>query len=99
MNAGTTRLQLKDKGDNGQMTDFANIIVAFAFLGVPVIGWLLDKKVCVGHVASKCMKHFRFNAAARLTQRVGCLCVAGLRHHAGHHQWAEPLEQHPSGHS
>lgn len=43
--AGTTRLQLSNKGDNGQYTDFANIIVAFAFLSIPVIGWLLDKKV------------------------------------------------------
>ena len=43
---GTTRLQLENKGDAGhQYTDFANIIVAFAFLGIPIIGWLLDKKV------------------------------------------------------
>ncbi|KAL4854004.1 Large neutral amino acids transporter small subunit 3 [Chlorella vulgaris] len=41
---GTTRLQLEKKGDDGQYTDFANIIVAFACLGIPTIGWLLDKK-------------------------------------------------------
>lgn len=41
---GTTRLQLSGKGDLGQYTDFANIVVAFAFLIIPVIGWLLDKK-------------------------------------------------------
>lgn len=43
--SGTTRSQLADKGDKGAYTDFANILVAFAFLGIPVIGWLLDKKV------------------------------------------------------
>jgi hypothetical protein len=48
--SGTTRLQLEKKGDDGQYTDFANIIVAFACLGIPTIGWLLDKKVC------KCLK-------------------------------------------
>ncbi|KAL4450614.1 hypothetical protein ABPG77_000970, partial [Micractinium sp. CCAP 211/92] len=41
---GTTRLQLSNKGDKGQYTDFANIVVAFAFLTIPIIGWLLDKK-------------------------------------------------------
>ncbi|PSC74625.1 Large neutral amino acids transporter small subunit 4 [Micractinium conductrix] len=41
---GTTRLQLANKGDNGQYTDFANIVVAFAVLAIPIIGWLLDKK-------------------------------------------------------
>lgn len=46
--AGTTRSQLADKGDKGAYTDFANIVVAFAFLGIPVIGWLLDKKVWGG---------------------------------------------------
>lgn len=43
--AGTTRLQLANKGDDGTYTDFANIVVAFAFFAIPVIGWLLDKKV------------------------------------------------------
>lgn len=42
---GTTRQQLKNKGDDGSYVDFANIVVAFAVLGIPVIGWLLDKKV------------------------------------------------------
>ena len=37
-------MQLENKGDNGQYTDLANIVVAFAFFGIPVIGWLLDKK-------------------------------------------------------
>ena len=41
---GTTRLQLARKGDDGSYVDFANIVVAFAFLAIPVIGWLLDKK-------------------------------------------------------
>ena len=44
--AGTTRLQLEHKGDyNHAYTNFANIVVAFAFLTIPVIGWQLDKKV------------------------------------------------------
>lgn len=38
-------MQLSNKGDKGQYTDFANIVVAFAFLTIPIIGWLLDKKV------------------------------------------------------
>ena len=43
--SGTTRNQLAAKGDQGQYTDFANIVVAFAFILIPIIGWLLDKKV------------------------------------------------------
>ena len=40
------RLQLEDKGDNDHtLTNFGNIVVAFAFVTIPVIGWLLDKKV------------------------------------------------------
>jgi len=42
---GTTRLQLEHKGDvNHHYTDFANIIPAFGFLGIPFMTWLLDKK-------------------------------------------------------
>ncbi|GAB4813661.1 hypothetical protein N2152v2_000707 [Parachlorella kessleri] len=42
---GTMRLQLEDKGDNDHtLTNFGNIVVAFAFVTIPVIGWLLDKK-------------------------------------------------------
>lgn len=42
---GTARLQLEHKGDsNHTFTAMANIVPAFGFLGIPVIGWLLDKK-------------------------------------------------------
>lgn len=44
---GTTRLQLEHKGDGRHghhYTNFANIIVSFGFVCIPVIGWLLDHK-------------------------------------------------------
>jgi MFS family permease len=42
---GTQRLQLDYKGDyNNAYANFGNVVVAFAFVAVPVIGWLLDKK-------------------------------------------------------
>ncbi|KAK9804317.1 hypothetical protein WJX72_006375 [[Myrmecia] bisecta] len=42
---GTTRLQLEHKGDlDHAYTDVANIIVSFGWLGIPFIGWCLDKK-------------------------------------------------------
>ena len=42
---GTTRLQLEHKGDVlHHYTNFANIIVSFGFVVIPVIGWLLDHK-------------------------------------------------------
>ena len=42
---GTTRLQLEHKGDSSHtFTSMANIVPAFGFLGIPIIGWLLDKK-------------------------------------------------------
>lgn len=42
---GTTRLQLEHKGDDRHhYTNFANIIVSFGFVVIPVIGWLLDHK-------------------------------------------------------
>jgi hypothetical protein len=42
---GTTRLQLEHKGDvNHVFTNIANIVPAFGFIGIPVIGWLLDNK-------------------------------------------------------
>lgn len=42
---GTARLQLEQKGDDRhRFTAMANIVPAFGFLGIPVIGWLLDKK-------------------------------------------------------
>lgn len=42
---GTTRLQLEQKGDTGlTVTGIANVVPAFGFLGIPVIGWLLDTK-------------------------------------------------------
>lgn len=45
---GTMRLQLSNKGSNAETySNFGNVVVAFAFLLIPVIGWLLDKKVCV----------------------------------------------------
>jgi hypothetical protein len=43
---GTTRLQLEHKGDAAHVvTDLANIVPAFGFVGIPIIGWLLDKQV------------------------------------------------------
>ena len=42
---GTMRLQLEYKGDSDNAySNFGNVVVAFAFLTIPVIGWLLDKK-------------------------------------------------------
>lgn len=42
---GTTRLQLEHKGDRQHhYTNFANVIVSFGFVVIPVIGWLLDHK-------------------------------------------------------
>jgi MFS family permease len=42
---GTQRLQLDYKGDyNNAYANFGNVVVAFAFVAIPVIGWLLDKK-------------------------------------------------------
>ena len=42
---GTTRLQLEHKGDSAHVvTDIANIVPAFGFVGIPIIGWLLDKQ-------------------------------------------------------
>jgi hypothetical protein len=45
-NAGTARLQLQHKGDdNHTYTDLANILPCAGILGLPIISWLLDKKV------------------------------------------------------
>ncbi len=42
---GTTRLQLEHKGDDRHhYTNFANVIVSFGFVVIPLIGWLLDHK-------------------------------------------------------
>lgn len=42
---GTQRLQLESKGDeNNSYSNFGNVVVAFAFLPIPIIGWLLDRK-------------------------------------------------------
>lgn len=42
---GTQRLQLDYKGDyNNAYSNFGNVVVAFAFVTIPIIGWLLDKK-------------------------------------------------------
>jgi MFS family permease len=42
---GTQRLQLDYKGDDDNAySNFGNVIVAFAFVVIPVIAWLLDKK-------------------------------------------------------
>lgn len=42
---GTQRLQLDYKGDyNNAYSNFGNVVVAFAFVAIPIIGWLLDKK-------------------------------------------------------
>lgn len=45
---GTVRLQLNNKagspGGAAAYVDFANIVVAFAWVTIPIIGWLLDKK-------------------------------------------------------
>lgn len=43
---GTQRYQLAYKGDtDNAYASFGNIVVAFAFVTIPIIGWLLDKKV------------------------------------------------------
>ena len=43
---GTARLQLQHKGDdNHTYTDLANILPCAGILGLPIISWLLDKKV------------------------------------------------------
>lgn len=42
---GTQRLQLDHKGDvDNTYSNFGNVVVAFAFVTIPLIGWLLDKK-------------------------------------------------------
>ncbi len=42
---GTQRLQLDYKGDsNNAFSNFGNVVVAFAFVAIPLIAWLLDKK-------------------------------------------------------
>jgi MFS family permease len=42
---GTMRIQLLDKGDiDNAYTNYGNVVVAFAFLTIPIVGWLLDKK-------------------------------------------------------
>jgi hypothetical protein len=42
---GTTRLQLEHKGDSEHVvTNIANVVPAFGFIGIPIIAWLLDKK-------------------------------------------------------
>lgn len=44
--AGTTRLQLQHKGDtNYTYTDLANILPCAGILTLPIVSWLLDKKV------------------------------------------------------
>ena len=46
LRAGTTRLQLEHKGDyDHTYTDLANILPCAGILGLPLISWLLDKKV------------------------------------------------------
>ncbi len=41
---GTTRLQLEHKGGADHIvTSIANVVPAFGFIGIPVIGWLLDR--------------------------------------------------------
>ena len=41
---GTTRLQLEHKGGADHVvTSIANVVPAFGFIGIPVIGWLLDR--------------------------------------------------------
>ena len=42
---GTQRLQLEYKGDDQHAyAEFGNVVIAFAFVTIPLIGWLLDKK-------------------------------------------------------
>lgn len=48
--AGTARLQLQHKGDyDHTYTDLANILPCAGILGLPIISWLLDKKVNTPH--------------------------------------------------
>ncbi|KDD76078.1 hypothetical protein H632_c366p1 [Helicosporidium sp. ATCC 50920] len=42
---GSMRLQLANKGPSSNAySNFGNVIVAFAFVTIPIIGWMLDKK-------------------------------------------------------
>ena len=54
--AGTTRLQLEHKGDtNNAYSNLANVVVAFAFVTIPMIGWLLDRKASTQAARNNCM--------------------------------------------
>jgi hypothetical protein len=94
---GTTRLQLEAKGDtNNAYSNFGNVVVAFAFLAIPLIGWLLDTKV--RKLLDACSFSTLFRSIFRLSMYIYSLEArivlklydsplhAGLWHHAGHHQ-------------
>lgn len=52
---GTLRLQLEHKGDEKHVyTDLANILPCLGILGLPIVSWLLDKKVPLGYLIICC---------------------------------------------
>ena len=77
---GTTRLQLEHKGDSQHhYTNFANIIVSFGFVGIPLIGWLLDKKgygITLGTINFFGVLCSVLQAIPSLQLQVRCPCAA-----------------------
>ncbi len=80
---GTTRLQLEHKGDvNHVFTNLANIVPAFGFIGIPVIGWLLDNKgygITLGTINCMGVLASIFQAIPNLGFQV-CNCHRALAH-------------------
>lgn len=82
---GTTRLQLEHKGDAAHhYTNFANVIVSFGFVVIPVIGWLLDQKGygitlgtinCIGVIVSVLQAIPSLRLQVRLTMRFFVACT------------------------
>ena len=98
MRAGTTRLQLEHKGDDSHAyIDFANVVVAFAFLTIPVIGWLLDKKAraCAPPPPPPCGRADVQRADATLPPSLHP--AAGLWPDAGHDQRARGADERTAG--
>ncbi len=87
---GTTRLQLEHKGDSRHhYTNFANIIVSFGFVGIPLIGWLLDKKgygITLGTINFFGVLCSVLQAIPSLQLQVSCIC-AGQTHAWQHAGW------------
>ena len=78
---GTTRLQLEHKGGEGHIvTAIANVVPAFGFIGIPVIGWLLDR---MGYGVTLATINFLgvlasfFQAMPSVWFQVGCTALSG----------------------